>query len=66
VSKIEALEEEIRKLSPNEWEQLRDWVFERDAEEWDRKIERDASSGRLDELFADALADHRAGKSTEV
>jgi len=38
----------------------------RDAEGWDRKIERDAASGKLDRYFEEAVADHRAGKSTEI
>lgn len=66
MTKIEVLEEEIRKLAPAEWEELRDWVLERDAEEWDRQIERDAASGKLDRFFEEAVADHRAGKSSEI
>jgi hypothetical protein len=37
MTKVEALEEEIKKLSPEELAQLRDWLLERDAEEWDRR-----------------------------
>ena len=60
------LEEEIKKLSPEEMAQLRDWLLERDAEQWDQEIERDAASGRLDQVFERSLADHRAGKSREI
>jgi hypothetical protein len=66
MTKVEALEEEIAKLSAAEIAELRDWLLERDAEEWDRQIERDAASGKLDRLFESALADHRAGKSREI
>jgi hypothetical protein len=66
MTKVEALEEEIKKLSPEELAQLRDWLLERDAEEWDREIERDAASGKLDKLFEKSLADHRAGKTREI
>jgi hypothetical protein len=66
MTKLEALEEQISKLSPEELAQLRDWLLERDAEEWDRQIERDAASGKLDKLFEKSLADHRAGKSREI
>jgi hypothetical protein len=34
--------------------------------EWDKQIERDSLSGRLDEFFAKALADHQAGKSRPI
>jgi hypothetical protein len=66
MTKLEALEEEIKKLSPEELVQLREWLLERDAEEWDRQIERDAASGKLDKLFQESVADHRAGKSREI
>jgi len=66
MTKLEALEEEIKKLSPEELAQLREWLLERDAEEWDREIERDAASGKLDKLFEKSVADHRAGKSRAI
>jgi hypothetical protein len=66
MTKLEALEEEIKKLSPEEWAQLREWLLERDADEWDRQIERDAASGKLDKLFEKSVSDHRAGKSREI
>jgi predicted RNase H-like HicB family nuclease len=34
--------------------------------EWDRQIEQDSRTGRLDKLFAKARADHAAGKSTKL
>jgi hypothetical protein len=46
--------------------QPRDWLLELDADQWDRQIERDANSGKLDKLFEKSLADHRAGKSREI
>ena len=66
MTKLERLEEEIKKLSAEELAQLREWLLERDAEEWDRQIERDAESGTLDKLFEKSVADHRAGKSREI
>lgn len=66
MTKVQALEEEIKKLSPAEQAELRDWLLEHDAESWDREIERDAASGKLDKVFEKSLADHRAGKSREI
>ncbi|MBV9494743.1 MAG: hypothetical protein JOZ54_10900 [Acidobacteria bacterium] len=54
MTKVEQLEEEIQKLSASDFAELRTWVLERDWEEWDRQIERDAASGKLDRLFAAA------------
>jgi len=66
MTRLQMLEEEIKKLSPEEMAQLRDWLLERDAEQWDGEIEQDAASGRLDKVFKRSLADHRAGKSREI
>lgn len=66
MTKLEALEEEIKKLAPDELAQLREWLLEQEADEWDRGIEKDAASGKLDKLFEKSLADHRAGKSREI
>jgi hypothetical protein len=66
MTKLEALEEQIKNLSPEELAKLRQWFLERDADEWDRQIEQDAASGKLDKLFEKSVADHRAGKSREI
>ncbi len=66
MTKLEQIETEIKKLSPEEFSRLRDWLLELDAEEWDRQIERDAASGKLDKLFKKSIADHQAGKSRAI
>ena len=63
---LEQIESEIRKLSTEDFAKLRDWLLELDWQEWDRQIEEDAASGKLDKLFEKSLADHRAGKSHEI
>ena len=65
MTRLEALEEEISKLPPEEFAELRNWLLERDWEEWDRQIERDSAAGRLDRLFDEARESHRQGKSTK-
>jgi hypothetical protein len=66
MTKVQTLEREIETLSLQELAQLRLWLDEREAESWDREIERDAASGKLDKLFEKSMADHRAGKSREL
>jgi hypothetical protein len=66
MTKVQALEEEIERLSPAELAELQEWLAEREADAWDREIERDAASGKLDKLFEKSVADHRAGKSREI
>ena len=66
MTKVQALEEESERLSPAELAELQDWLAERADDAWDREIERDAASGKLDKLFEKSIADHRAGKSREI
>ena len=66
MSRVEAIESEIKRLSPTEFTELRDWLFEQDASNWDRQFEDDAASCGLDSLFEKAEKDHRAGKSREI
>jgi hypothetical protein len=66
MKRVEQLEEEIKKLSAEEFAKLREWLLEVDGKEWDRQIERDAATGKLEKLFAKSLAEHRAGKSREI
>jgi hypothetical protein len=65
MTRLEQLEHEIQQLSPSEFAELRTWLLERDWEEWDKRIERDAVSGKLDRLFAEARDAHGQGKSTK-
>jgi hypothetical protein len=66
MTRVEAIEEEVQKLSRDEFSELRDWILERDWERWDGQIERDAAGGKLEPLFERALEAHRQGKSREV
>jgi hypothetical protein len=62
---VNEIEEAILKLSDAELAAFRAWFAEFDAEAWDRAIENDIGSGRLDTLADEALADLRAGRCTE-
>jgi hypothetical protein len=66
MTRLEVIEEQIRQLSSNEFAELREWVLERDWQEWDRQIERDAAAGKIEKLFETARAAHREGKSREL
>ena len=60
MTKLEKIESEITVLSRSELSALREWFREYDAEEWDRQLEADADSGKLDQLAEKALANrHR-------
>ena len=66
MTRIEKLEREIQKLSPEELANLRDWFRKYDAEAWDRQIEEDVRGGKLDRLAKEALAAHKAGRTKEL
>ena len=66
MTKLQAIEEQIKGLLPDELAELRDWLLEYDWAEWDVQIERDSAAGRLEKLFAKARQDHADGKSTKL
>ena len=66
MTKVEALEREVEKLSIEELAVFRDWFLEHDWQAWDRQIERDSAEGRLDEFAAEALAELERGDTREI
>ena len=61
---IEEAIEFIESLPKEDFYKLRDWILERDWEKWDREIEEDSKSGRLDFLIKQAL-DEKKGRLLE-
>ena len=66
MNKIEALEREVEKLTREELAAFRDWFLEYDWKAWDRELEEDVASGKLDKFAAEALEAHRLGKTKEI
>lgn len=60
---IQEIEQAITELNPDELARLREWFDEYFAQVWDKQIERDAASGRLDKLIAEADEEYNAGLS---
>ena len=60
---IQEIEKAIAQLPRDEFFKLREQLQRRFDDEWDRQFERDVASGKLDNIAAQALAEHRAGKS---
>jgi hypothetical protein len=65
MTKIEDIEKAVEQLSPAELAEFRAWFEEFDERVFDEKIERDAKSGKLDKLMAEARANHEAGRREE-
>ena len=49
--RVETIEAEVQSLSQEEFEELREWMLEKDWQRWDQQIEADAAAGKLDKLF---------------
>ena len=63
---VKSIEKAVESLPPSELAEFRLWFAEFDAAVWDKQIEQDAASGKLDGLAAEALADYRAGSAREL
>jgi hypothetical protein len=63
MSKVEAIEEQIEKLSPDELAAFRRWYAAFDAKTWDRQFEADVKAGKLDAFAENALRAHTSGQS---
>lgn len=60
---VEQLEKAIAELPPDEFARLASWFAEFEAERWDRQIEDDQRSGRLDSVIQRVRDDIAAGRS---
>lgn len=63
---VENIERQVEALSPEELAKFRAWFLEFDWTAWDRQLEVDIQTGKLDRLAQDALRDHGAGKTTPL
>ena len=66
MSNIEDIEKAVEQLSPEELAKFREWFDEFDARLFDAKIERDASTGKLDKLMTEARVNHEQGRREEL
>ncbi|MCZ6677959.1 MAG: hypothetical protein O7E52_11990 [Candidatus Poribacteria bacterium] len=55
MSNVEEIKAAIEALAEPDYVQLRQWFSERDWERWDKQIEADSKSGKLDFLIVEAL-----------
>ncbi len=63
---VEEILSSIESLSREEFSRLREWFYERDWERWDKEIEEDSKSGKLDFLVKEALAEKADEKLKEL
>jgi hypothetical protein len=66
MTQIEAIQAEIKSLSHEDFARLREWIAERDWQNWDQQIENDSAAGKLDFLFDEVQAAKRQGNLREL
>jgi hypothetical protein len=59
MSTVQEIEAAISKLTESELTELRSWI-------WERDIENDAVSGKLNYVAEEALQEHRTGKTRRL
>jgi hypothetical protein len=65
-AKLEDIEKAIAELPVDQLARFRAWFEEFEATRFDKKIEPDATTGRLDRLAERALSDFRTGRTREL
>jgi len=63
---IEEIENIIIKLPQEQLKQFRAWYEKFDSDNWDKQIESDIVSGKLDALASAAISEHKAGKTRKL
>jgi hypothetical protein len=63
---VREIKEAISELEGPELAELRTWFEHFEAARFDRRIEQDARSGKLDKLADQALDDFRKGRAREL
>lgn len=62
MSTVIEIEDALQRLPVSKAREVAGWLQEYLDEKWDAQIERDAESGKLDELARRALAHYEAGR----
>ncbi len=63
MTNVQLIEDQIQHLDNESFAALRNWFIEYEHTRWDRQIATDSEAGKLDFLIAEALTEHRAGKT---
>jgi hypothetical protein len=62
VSTVEEIEQAAERLAPADFVRLASWISGRYHDLWKRRMERDATAGKLDFLFNEAADERQAGQ----
>ena len=59
MSSVEEIEQAIERLTPEEFRRISRWFWEKEQRHWDKALDQDSASGRLDFLFEEAEQEAR-------
>lgn len=65
MSRVEEIERAIQELSPDEFAQIAQRIHDLENERWDKEMDGDAKSGKLDFLIEEAQEDRKHGRLTD-
>jgi hypothetical protein len=63
---VEEIENLITQLPQKQLKKFRTWYEKFDADAWEKQIENDVVSGKLDDIAAIAIAEHKEGLSRKL
>ena len=66
MGEVEKIEAQVESLAAPDLAKFRSWFLEFDARVWDRKIEADSASVKLDKLLSEARSEFSSGKAREL
>jgi len=66
MTKLKNLEREVQRLTRDEMAAFRAWFREYDSDAWNRQIEEEIQTGKLDSLAEEAVAAYRTGRTKEI
>jgi hypothetical protein len=66
MTRIEEIENAVTSLSIEEYRLFREWFLERDWEQWDKQIQADSNSRKLDFLVKEAMDENTHDKLRDL
>ena len=66
MSTVQEIQSAIESLPRTEYVRLMSWIHERDWKDWDRQLEEDVATGKLDFLVAEAKEEKKNGILKEL
>ena len=61
MTRIEEIEQTVATLPAEDYRRFREWFLERDWAQWDKQIQADSESGKLDFLVKEAMEEKKRG-----